>query len=121
MTGPTATRGHGAPRSATAKWGEKWGGRAPETVSGGADSAPLPSAEAGLRKLTCFDSAKIAVQALDLGRMKASHLNDEARSSARSPQSSTVNMLVVGGSKTPDPGVRVHCGAWQSSNSSGEK
>ena len=25
MAGPTATRGHGAPRSATAKWGKKWG------------------------------------------------------------------------------------------------
>src|SRR5438477_2638723 len=25
--GPTATRGHGAPRSATAKWGKKWGAR----------------------------------------------------------------------------------------------
>jgi hypothetical protein len=25
VAGPTATRGHGAPRSATAKWGKKWG------------------------------------------------------------------------------------------------
>src|SRR6476646_6912281 len=25
VAGPAATRGHGAPRSATAKWGEKWG------------------------------------------------------------------------------------------------
>jgi formylglycine-generating enzyme required for sulfatase activity len=27
---PTATRGHGAPRSATAKWGKKWGRGTPE-------------------------------------------------------------------------------------------
>jgi len=27
VAGPTATRGHGAPRSATAKWGKKWGRR----------------------------------------------------------------------------------------------
>jgi hypothetical protein len=25
VAGPTATRGHGAPRSATAKWGIRWG------------------------------------------------------------------------------------------------
>jgi len=34
VAGPTATRGHGAPRSATAKWGKKWGRGAPERVSG---------------------------------------------------------------------------------------
>jgi hypothetical protein len=31
VAGPTATRGHGAPRSATAKWGKSGGGRGPKT------------------------------------------------------------------------------------------
>ncbi len=61
MAGPTATRGHGAPRSATAKWGKKWGrGSAGKGVWPGA--GPASFLPAGALKSDAVDRETFAAR-----------------------------------------------------------
>ena len=64
MAGPTATRGHGAPRSATAKWGKKWGrGSAGKGVWRGANfeiGARTVWMQEGIVNLEAVESARAA-------------------------------------------------------------